>query len=253
MKTLFVGQNSIHVESTDSTNSYASEMLRQIELSEGTLIYTFKQLKGRGQRGNFWESEPNKNVALSFILHPKFLALSKQFLLTKISSLAVADVMAEMLDFGSEKPKISIKWPNDIYVNDKKIAGILIENTLRENGIQYTIIGIGININQMEFLSTGNAVSMAQIAGVEFQPMAVLNLICAHLEARYLQLKANKEESIDDAYLACLYKRGNWAAFECAGEMLEGRISGVSPAGKLQVEMRNAEIKEFDLKEIRFI
>src|SRR3954469_4516985 len=97
MKTLFIGQNAIYVKSLASTNTYASELLRQIELSEGSLIYTFEQEKGRGQRGNSWESEPNKNVTLSLVLHPRFLLPTEQFLLTKITSLAVADLMAEIL------------------------------------------------------------------------------------------------------------------------------------------------------------
>src|SRR3954463_7559651 len=109
MKTLFVGQNSFHIESLDSTNSYASEMLRQIAPADGTLIYTFRQLNGRGQRGNSWESEPNKNVALSLILQPRFLSPEKQFFLTKITSLAVSDVMAEMPGFSGN---VRIKWPN---------------------------------------------------------------------------------------------------------------------------------------------
>src|SRR3569832_312153 len=145
MKTLFIGQNAIYVKSLASTNSYASDLLRQIELSEGSLIYTFEQEKGRGQRGNSWESEPNKNLTLSLVLHPRFLHPFQQFLLTKITSLAVADLMAEVLAFANKSHKIHIKWPNDIYVDDKKIAGILIENYLRENTIQHSVIGVGIN------------------------------------------------------------------------------------------------------------
>ena len=248
MKTLFVGQNSIHVESVDSTNSYASEMLRQIELVEGSLIYSFVQLNGRGQRGNYWESEPNKNVALSLVLLPKFLTVDKQFLLTKITSLAVADLMAEIL--GSSY-KINIKWPNDIYVNERKIAGILIENALRETTVQNSIIGIGINVNQKTFNSS-NATSLASLSGKEFELMNVLNRLCEFFEARYLQLKSNKFESIDNGYLERLYRHNEWANFSSNSVIFEGKIVGVSSIGKLQVEMRSGEIKEYDLKEIVF-
>lgn len=249
MKTLFVGQNSIHVESVDSTNSYASEMLRQIELVEGSLIYSFSQLNGRGQRGNSWESEPNKNVALSLVLYPKFLIIDKQFLLTKITSLAVADLMAEML---GNSYKINIKWPNDIYVNNQKIAGILIENTLKESSIQASIIGIGINVNQKTFNSS-NATSIVSISGKEFELISVLNRLCEFFEARYLQLKSNKLESIDNAYLERLYRLNEWANFSSKSAIFEGKIVGVSSGGKLKLEMRSSEVKGFDLKEITFI
>ena len=252
MKTLFVGQNSIHVESVDSTNSYASEMLRQIELSEGSIIYTFEQLNGRGQRGNIWESEPLKNVALSLVLHPKFLTADKQFLLTKITSLAVADLMAEMLEDSINPKKISIKWPNDIYVNDKKIAGILIENTLKEASIQSSVIGIGINVNQRDFYSS-NAISLAMLADKEFKLMQVIERLCEFFEARYLQLKSNRLESIDNAYLDRLFHVEEWGKYKSKEETFEGKIKGVSKIGKLQIEMRSGEIKEFDLKEIVFI
>src|SRR5665213_310585 len=115
MKTLFIGQSCIHLKSVDSTNSYASELLRQNKPVEGTLIYTFEQQKGRGQRGTIWESEPNKNATLSFVLYPTFLHADKQFLLNKITSLAVADLMSELLGFTDKKTDIKIKWPNDIY------------------------------------------------------------------------------------------------------------------------------------------
>jgi BirA family transcriptional regulator, biotin operon repressor / biotin---[acetyl-CoA-carboxylase] ligase len=252
MKTLFVGQNSIHLESIDSTNSYASEMLRQIAVSEGSVIYTFKQLNGRGQRGNIWESEPNSNVALSVILYPKFLPPEKQFLLTKTVSLAVADVMSEILGNGGESNKISIKWPNDIYVNDRKIAGILIENTLRESMIQSSVVGIGININQLHFNSAANAVSLANLSGKESDLTVVMERLLEFVEARYLRLKANKTESIDAEYLERLYKRNEWSTYISAGETFEGKITGVSESGRLQVELRNAGSKEFDLKEISF-
>ncbi len=251
MKTLFVGQNSIHVESVDSTNSYASEMLRQIELSEGSIIYTFEQLNGRGQRGNTWESEPLKNVALSLVLYPKFLAIEKQFLLTKITSLAVADLMAELLKDVINPKEIKIKWPNDIYVNTKKIAGILIENTLKEVSIVSSIIGIGININQQNFNSV-NAVSLAMLSNKDFDLIYVIERLCVYLEARYLQLKSNKFEQIDKAYMERLYLNGAWANFVFSETVFEGKINGVSKLGKLQIEMKSGETKEFDLKEVAF-
>lgn len=253
MKTLFVGQNSIHVESLDSTNSYATEMLRQIALSEGSVIYSFDQQNGRGQRGNSWESEPNKNVALSLVLYPKFLRADEQFLLTKITSLAVADLMAELLDDFKESLIVSIKWPNDIYVNEKKIAGILIENALRDGLIQNSVIGIGLNVNQIQFTSTNKATSLFILSGREFSLQEVVNRFCEFLEARYLQLKSTSIQNIDSAYLKRLYRINEWANYSAEETKFEGKIIGVSKIGKLQVEMRSADVKEFDLKEIVFL
>ncbi len=252
MKTLFVGQNIIHLNSVASTNSYASELLRQIRPVEGTLIYTFNQQNGRGQRGSGWESEANKNIALSLILNPAFLQADKQFLITKIISLSVADLMAEMLHSYGLSEQIRIKWPNDIYVGDKKIAGILIENTLRENNIQSSIIGIGINFNQTEFTTTNTATSLKILTNVDFDLMVGVERICDYIEARYLQLKTNKLENIVNSYLLSLYKFGEWSNYSSGGQTFAGKITGVSPLGKLQLELESNEIKEFDLKEIMF-
>ncbi len=253
MKTLFMGQNAIHLKSVDSTNSYATELLRQNSIPEGSLIYTFEQTNGRGQRGNYWESEPNKNIALSLILYPSFLNADKQYLLTKIISLAVADLMAEILEYSEKTGKVKIKWPNDIYIGAKKIGGILIENSWRENSIQNSVVGIGININQTQFKTTDNSISLALIASRQFDLMDIIEQLCAFIEARYLQLKANKLGNIDFAYLQRLYRLDTWNHFSSNNEMFEGKITGVSDSGKLQVFMKSNETKEFDLKEIVFI
>lgn len=253
MKTLFVGQNCIHLKSIDSTNSYASQLMGDIKPVEGTLIYTFDQQNGRGQRGNTWETEPNKNVASSFILYPSFLQASRQFLLNKIVSLAVADLMAELLQPTDKTSEIRIKWPNDVYVGSKKIAGILIENTLRENTIQNAIVGVGININQTAFNADINATSLALTTNKEFDLMQVLEKLSEFIEARYLQLKGNKLESIDASYLQHLYQLNEWHNYTSDNHLFEGKIIGISAIGKLQVGLKSTEIREFDLKEIRFV
>jgi BirA family biotin operon repressor/biotin-[acetyl-CoA-carboxylase] ligase len=263
LKTLFIGQNAIHLKSVDSTNSYASGMLRQISLPEGSIFYTFEQTKGRGQRGNAWESEPNQNVALSLILHPAFLSAEKQFLLTKVMSLALADLMAESLLVKGINTEVKIKWPNDIYIGNKKIAGILIENILRESTIQSSIIGIGININQIVFSENlKNATSLRLITDEETDKMMIIERLCEFIEARYLRLRAYHSKSgnsvpsgnidLDDEYLRSLYKLNSWSVFYSGEEKFEGRITDVSSAGKLCIQLHSEEIKEFDLKEVRF-
>lgn len=253
MKTLFIGQNTVDLKSVDSTNSYASELLRQNAPPEGTLIYTFDQQNGRGQRGNTWDSEPNKNATLSYILYPTFLSADKQFLLNKITCLAVSDLMAETLQISQKTQTINIKWPNDIYVGNKKIAGILIENTLRENSIKSSVIGIGINVNQTTFKSNINATSLASLTNTSHDLMHCIERLSEFMEARYLQLKANKSELIDTEYLQKLYQLNEWKNYTSNNEIFEGKIMGVSPYGKLRVQLRSEEVKEFYLQEIGFI
>jgi BirA family biotin operon repressor/biotin-[acetyl-CoA-carboxylase] ligase len=152
-----------------------------------------------------------------------------------------------------ETQHIKIKWPNDIYVNDKKISGILIENTLRDSSIQSAVVGIGININQTRFGSELNATSLTLIANKEFDLMFVMERLCDFIEARYLQLKANKLESIDIAYTQRLYQLDKWCTYQCNNQPFEGKIIGTSALGKLQVQLNTDEIKEFNLKEIEFV
>jgi BirA family biotin operon repressor/biotin-[acetyl-CoA-carboxylase] ligase len=253
MKTLFIGQKTIHLNTVDSTNSYAIDLLKQIKPVEGTLIYTFDQIKGRGQRGNEWLSETNKNVALSLILYPTFLAVSAQFLLTKIASLAVADLMSVLLVKSAKSLDVKIKWPNDVYVNNQKIAGILIENSLKDSLLQTSIIGIGINVNQEQFSTqVKNPISLKLLLNAETDLNSCLEKLCEHMEARYLQLKANKFEKINADYLSKLYLLNEWHNYRLNGNAMEGKITGVSEIGKLKVETKLGELKEFDLKEIEF-
>lgn len=249
MNTLFTGQNSIHLVVVDSTNSYASELLRHNKPVEGTLIYSFDQQKGRGQRGSSWESVPNKNVALSLIFYPGFLPADKQFMLTKMASLAVADLMAEKL---GNKVDIRIKWPNDIYAGGKKIAGILIENGLRESMIQNCIIGVGLNVNQTDFITTENATSLVLLGGKEFGLKECIERFCELIEARYLLLKTGNFENTDKIYLERLYQKDELCSYKSAEESFEGYIRGVDTSGKLLIEKRSGELKAFDLKEIIF-
>lgn len=259
MKTLFTGQNCIYLNVTDSTNSYAITLLRDGKLVEGTVVYTFHQQKGRGQRGNTWESEPNKNGAFSYVLYPSFLQVGEQFLLNKMAALAVADLLAEFLS-DTDKPaqptggmqEIKIKWPNDVYVGAQKIAGILIENTLRESNIQHSVVGIGINVNQLVFTNGLNATSLALLAKKEFVLEQVLEKLSAYLEARYLQLK-NNIKGLDAPYLQRLYRLNIWANYSMNGEVTEAKIIGVADNGKLKVELKSGKIAEFDIKEIVFL
>lgn len=187
-------------------------------------------------------------------MHPRFLHPIQQFFLTKITSLAVADLMAEFLSATAHLHRIHIKWPNDIYVNNRKIAGILIENYLRENSIQHAIVGVGINVNQETFHTAPQAISLYALTHKTHDLMQCIERFCEFFEARFLQLQAKKWQKLDEDYLYYLYRLNEWNTFlTAANQQFEGNIRGVSDIGKLQVEVISGEIKEFDLKEIVFV
>jgi len=251
MDTLFIGQKIIELHTVDSTNSYAIELLKKESLPEGTLIWSKNQTSGRGQRGNKWDSEPFKNGTFSIILKPSFLPVDEQFYLNKIVSLAVADFVSDILKNTHPNNTVAIKWPNDIYVGDKKLAGILIENSLRNNHINNSVIGIGININQTQFNSNvQNPISLKLICENDFNIENCIAELCSYFEARYLQLKSNHLEKINKEYEKKLYRYGEWANFSIGEKVFKARITGISKEGMLIIETPDAKKHDYGFKEI---
>jgi len=254
METLFVGQCLVQLDVVDSTNSYCTEMLRVAKPVEGTVVIANEQNGGRGQRGNIWQAEPGKNLTLSFIFYPGFLDPAQQFVLNKISSLAVAATVSKLLTDTVDAPLVSIKWPNDVYVGEKKIAGILIENSLNGSSIASSIIGIGLNVNQLEFgQAAPRATSLALLSAKALDLKVCLELLCSQLEALYLQLKSGKLSFIDSQYLAILYRLELLCDYEVAGKKIKARITGIDNAGKLALTTEQGEALLCDLKEIVFL
>jgi BirA family biotin operon repressor/biotin-[acetyl-CoA-carboxylase] ligase len=251
METLFIGRQRFEEEELLSTNQYALDLVRKGLLKEGAIILAGKQAAGRGQRGSSWESEPGKNITVSVVLMPAFLDPVKQFELTQISALAVAGCVEIMLGSGIEKTQI--KWPNDVLAGEKKIAGILIENVIRDNKIVASMIGIGLNVNQELFLTTSAATSLKLLSGFDADKEKVLEKLCGNLEARYLQLMAGKNEFIHTSYLERLYRLNEWHLFSSGEKNFSGMITGVSAQGKLQMDTLPGGKKEFDLKEISYL
>ncbi len=213
MESLFIGQNLIELNSVDSTNSYALELMKNSLPVEGSLIYAHTQTGGRGQRGKQWQSEPNSNLTFSIVLYPN-LTVAEQVYLTKVVSLGITDYLDSIKEFESRHPqgvsqtkslKARIKWPNDIYVGDKKIAGILIENNLKGEQVVSSVAGIGFNVNQMKFDGLDSAVSLRMLTGFDFGLSECLSGLCGRIEARYLQLKTNKKDLLDLDFLKKAY------------------------------------------------
>ena len=243
--TLFLGKNLLFMPECHSTNSWALDLCQQSCPLEGTLVITDRQTSGRGQRGNSWEAEPGMNLTFSLILKPTFLAIKDQFMLSIVTSLAVRDYLANLL-----KKSVQIKWPNDILVNEFKICGILIENQLMAGLLNYSVVGIGLNVNQENFASP-TATSISLVQGSSYDLQGVLDGLTCAIEVRYLQLRQNSIGQLRDDYLANLYRRQVLSTFVAGGQQFSGEILGVDETGRLQV-LVNGNIKTFDTKEIAF-
>jgi BirA family biotin operon repressor/biotin-[acetyl-CoA-carboxylase] ligase len=247
--TLFTGKNVIYLDQVSSTNTYALDLISKINPPEGTCIYTDYQSAGRGQIGRFWHSSAAKNLLTSYIFYPNTLIAPDQFFLNMISGLAVRDVVALFCKH------VKIKWPNDIYVSDKKIAGILVQNILRGNHIKATVIGIGLNVNEVSFPSEiPNPTSLILECGIQSQLTDIRQLLSSKLEYYYLKLKANQLGWLTDQYVDCMYKRLEYSSFiNPEGSVFNGEILGVDTQGKLIIRDENNDTKAYGFREIGYL
>lgn len=239
----------IYLEEVESTNQYIRELCqKQDELEEGSLVWCRKQTKGRGQIGNSWESEEDKNLTFSFILYPEFIHINEQFI---ISELIAISILEELNNIASE---FSIKWPNDIYWKNKKIAGILIENDLIGAQIKQTIIGIGLNVNQTQFVSNApNPVSLKQITGKNFILEELLDSIMSTIYSKYLQLISDGNEDIHKLYMNNLYRKDNFYTYRDKNGLFEAKIISVEPSGHLILLDSDQKKRTYAFKEIEYI
>jgi BirA family biotin operon repressor/biotin-[acetyl-CoA-carboxylase] ligase len=247
--TLFVGQNLIRLPAVDSTNNFLKRMVSNSEpLPEGTVIMADNQYAGRGQQNNTWHAAPGLNLTMSIFLKPFFVEVTKQFMLNMAISVGIRNALQEVAGKG-----ISIKWPNDIYFGGRKLGGVLIENTINGSVYKTAIVGIGINVNQVNFdgrqIKTG--ISLREILQRDVNLMELLADICKKIEAEYLKLKGNSGGLALD-YLSGLYKFGEIAAFSDAQGTFEGRIEDVSESGQLIVR-KGTLMAAYGFKEIEFL
>ena len=240
--------NIIRVESVASTNSYLKELAHKQVLEEGTVIVTGNQTAGRGQRGNAWESEAGKNITCSILLYPSFLPVQRYFLLSEAISLGVK----ETLD--AYTGGITIKWSNDIYYDERKIAGILIENELTGKEYNLSIAGIGVNINQERFLSDApNPVSLKQITGRELDTESFLKELVQNVLYRYERLKDGDTETLVRMYHDALYRKTGLHRYEDNGGIFYARVDRVSDDGFLHLVTDANEKRSYAFKDVRFV
>jgi BirA family biotin operon repressor/biotin-[acetyl-CoA-carboxylase] ligase len=247
----------INLPRVDSTNHFIRDMLSfGDELKGMTLVVAEEQTAGRGQQGNSWESEPGQNLTFSLLCHPTFLKASEQFLLSQCIALAIEKCLREALT-DSGKPelveRLSIKWPNDIYVGDQKISGTLIECDLQGKTISNCIIGTGLNVNQTVFRSDApNPVSLRQLTGKEHDREGILNSLIAHFRTYYERAEIGEYEAIRQEYTQRLYRREGFHRFaDVRGEFL-AEIADIEPTGHLLLRFENGNVCRYEFKEVRF-
>lgn len=258
----------IELESIDSTNNYALDLARAKNLTDrqsatlhGCTVFAHEQREGKGQRGKRWSSASGENVQMSLILTPHPLKLHRQFVLSAMIALAVRDFMAE-----KSGKEFYIKWPNDIYFQDRKAGGILIENIISGNDWKWAVAGIGLNINQTEFdPALPNPVSLKQIAGREFDCLELARELSigffntfenyflgntSHPEPRIPNPEPRTPHLLSE-YNKHLYKRGQKVKLKKDNRVFEAVIKEVAENGQLIVETAIEE--RFDFGEIGFI
>ena len=212
------------------------------------MVLTAYQTQGRGQRGNTWVVQPGQNLTFSLILQPTFLQATEQFWLNMAVSLAVYDALAPLIPAG-----LQVKWPNDIYVNDRKLGGILIENSLQGYHLAHSVVGIGLNINQIQF-SHPTATSLLLETPLEdgYHLPALLTTLCEHLEKRYLQLRTGHRDTLRASYLQHLYRFQQEHTYEADGHHFRGTIVTIDPTGRLGI-LADSVVRYFAFKEVGFI
>jgi BirA family transcriptional regulator, biotin operon repressor / biotin---[acetyl-CoA-carboxylase] ligase len=244
---MIIGSRFIFCKNIASTNLCASGLIQSESVPEGTIIYTNYQSAGRGQKGNRWESEDGKNLLFSTVLFPVMVRPEDQFIISIFISLGICDFLKKLI------PDCKIKWPNDIYAGDDKIAGILIENSIISNAIVNSIAGIGLNINQEEFQEElPNPVSLKILTGKEFDPYYCLKQLAGCLDLRYKQVISGSWDVLRNEYISSLYQLNIWRRFKSEDGNFLGKILSVTDSGCIKIEERAGNTREFSFKQIDF-
>lgn len=243
-----IGIQIIRLATVNSTNNYANGQLVENELPDGTVFLAYEQSAGRGQMNNFWESEPGKNLTFSIVVYPDFLDIRCQFMLSKVVTLGIYHALDKYVD------NLRIKWPNDIYASDKKLGGILIENSIMYSSIKSSVIGIGINVNQTIFRSSApNPVSLKILTNQQFDCDQILTEILSGIDLYYSLLRDGEEERIDREFISVLYRINEKHRFRAEEVVFEGEIIGVNEIGQLLIRKNDGEILDFHFKEVEFL
>ncbi|WP_251620221.1 biotin--[acetyl-CoA-carboxylase] ligase [Odoribacter lunatus] len=227
-----------------STNTEAEQWKRE-ELKDKRVVLTYRQMSGRGQATNRWESEPNKNIAVTVVLCPPCYEASRQFAVSMVCALGVYDFVSKYVE------GVSVKWPNDVYVGDKKICGILIEHTVAGRFIRSSLCGIGVNINQTVFLSDApNPVSLFQLTGKEIPLDKAVEELLACIGKRYGRIE--EYEVLERDFMECLYRRQGIYRWEDEEGEFEASVVRIDEFGRLVLKDTEGTLRVYGFKEVAY-
>ncbi len=236
--------NIINIKDVVSTNTYALSLKGKDVFKEGLVIVAEYQKKGRGQRGVSWESEKGKNIIISIVIEPH-LAIDRQFEINQIVTVAILDLLSELKIDGK------IKWPNDILIGNSKVAGVLIENIISKNIVTHSVIGIGLNVNQVQFNNySPKATSLKIERGKFFSLNILIDKLLINIQKRVVNYRLGIDINIE--YLNSIFKKDIVSIFEIDSQIFNGIIRGVTDRGLIIIETES-KLKKFDLKEIKMI
>ena len=238
----------IHLEQIDSTNAYLQRQQAECDI-RSWVVSTDEQTAGKGMGSNGWESEVGKNLTFSLALDVSFLPAERQFLLSKAVALGLIHVLDALLP----TEKLSIKWPNDLYYEGHKLAGILINSTIKANMMDISIVGIGLNVNQMQFQDwPTHPISMKQITGKEYDLETLLQQVAESVAKETEKLK-NDMAAVESEYLQRLFRYRTWADYEVGGKVQRLFMTGIDAFGQLQLVDEQQQMHQYEIKQIKFL
>lgn len=243
-----IGSFRIHFDKLTSTNDFAIKLLKKMQPPDGTIIDTQHQTRGRGQLNATWVADPIKNITLSTIIYPHFLPLDEIYYLNKAICVGVALCIEEFVG-----GRVSIKWPNDIYVEKAKIAGILIQNSIMGKSLLHSVLGIGINVNQTTFPQTFSACSLKTVLKKDIACNDVLLKLVEYLQTVYNEMDLQSYQLIDRWYHQRLLGLNQELSFKeiDTDTNLNGRIIMVDKLGKIHINVMG-DARIYAAKEIEF-
>lgn len=253
MRTSVIGRPFIELPSVDSTNKYAADLLAEKKATHGTVILAHEQTHGRGQRGHVWKSASGLDIAMSVVLLPQALRASDQFALSVATALAVHDVVADAMRaaVSRDRESVRIKWPNDVLIDRRKVAGILIKNEIVGGLVASCIVGIGINVNSSELDAEFNATSLRMEVGIPLERMDLVHMLCERLD-HHLDLVPGRSDDLRSRFTELLWSRNRYADFELDGQPVSGRPVGVEADGRLLLEDENGHVEAYGTERLRF-
>jgi len=239
----------VKLDAINSTNTYLKGWAKENTAVQWAVVVAKSQTAGKGQQNESWQSESGKNLTFSILYRFDNLPLSQQFHLNCAISLSLYDTLLPIIG-----KSLTVKWPNDIMSDNKKLGGILIENTVKKGNITQSVIGVGLNVNQINFPNDlPNATSLGMISKKTYDLDKLLQSILESVKRRFELLEMKKYDTLNKVYQKTLFRRNVLSQFSDGNKIFNGKIIKVTTAGKLQIELENKTVKEFYLKEIKYI